>query len=149
MLVPSIFGDSFLDNFVNDFAFPAADRKERTYEKAAAGLMRTDVRETDSGYELEMDLPGVKKEDVQAELKNGYLTVTASTDSKKEEKEKDGAYIRRERYTGSFRRSFYVGKEVTLEDIRAKFENGVLKIDVPKKEVKPAAEEKRYVTIEG
>jgi len=96
-----------------------------------------------------MDLPGVKKEDVQAELKNGYLTVTASTDSKKEEKEKDGAYIRRERYTGSFRRSFYVGKEVTLEDIRAKFENGVLKIDVPKKEAKPAAEEKRYVTIEG
>ena len=108
MLVPSIFGESLLDDFVNDFAFPYAPAK-KVYGKEAASLMRTDVKETKTGYELEIELPGVKKEDVKAELKDGYLTITASTDSKKEEKQ-DGKYIRKERYSGTTSRSFYVGE---------------------------------------
>ena len=111
--------------------------------------MRTDVRETDGGYELDIDLPGVKKEDVQAELKDGYLVVSANTNSSNDEKDQDGKYIRRERYSGSFSRSFYVGDAVTQEDIKAKFENGTLKLSVPKKEEKPAVEEKKYISIEG
>ena len=143
MLVPSIFGESLLDDFVNDFAFPYAPAK-KVYGKEAASLMRTDVKETKTGYELEIELPGVKKEDVKAELKDGYLTITASTDSKKEEKQ-DG----KERYSGTTSRSFYVGEDLTQEDIKAKFENGVLKVLVPKKEEQPKVEKKSYIDIEG
>ena len=147
MLVPSIFGESLLDDFVNDFAFPYAPAK-KVYGKEAAPLMRTDVKETKTGYELEIELPGVKKEDVKAELKDGYMTITASTDSKKEEKQ-DGKYIRKERYSGTTSRSFYVGEDLTQEDIKAKFENGVLKVLVPKKEEQPKVEKKSYIDIEG
>lgn len=147
MLVPSIFGESLLDDFVNDFAFPYTGKK--AYGSEAAHLMRTDVKESDTGYELEIELPGVKKEDVRAELKEGYLTVSVTTDSKKEEKKENGTYIRRERYKGSASRSFYVGKDMEQEDIRAKFEDGILKIMVPKKEEKPGVEKNSYITIEG
>ena len=111
--------------------------------------MRTDVKDTASAYELEIELPGVKKEDLKAELKDGYLTITASVGNKKEEKQEDGKYIRRERYAGTCSRSFYVGDEMKQEDIKAKFENGVLKITVPKKEEKPVVENNSYITIEG
>ena len=104
--------------------------------------MRTDVKENKTGYELEIELPGVKKEDVKAELKDGYLTVTASTDSKEEKQ--DGKYIRKERYSGTTSRSFYVGEDITEEDIKAKFENGILKVLVPKKEEQPKEELYRY-----
>ena len=93
--------------------------------------------------------PFSKKEDVKAELKDGYLTIQATTDSSKDEKDSNGTYIRRERYTGSCSRSFYVGDAVTREDIKAKFEDGTLKMLVPKKEAKPAVEEKKYIAIEG
>ena len=146
MLVPSIFGESLLDNFVNDFAFPYTSPK-KAYGKEAASLMRTDVKENKTGYELEIELPGVKKEDVKAELKDGYLTVTASTDSKEEKQ--DGKYIRKERYSGTTSRSFYVGEDITEEDIKAKFENGILKVLVPKKEEQPKVEKKSYIDIEG
>jgi HSP20 family molecular chaperone IbpA len=113
------------------------------------GLMQTDVEEKDNGYEITMNLPGFKKEDVRGEIKDGYLTVTATTNTSNDEKDKDGKFIRRERYSGTCSRSFYVGDEVTQDDIKAKFSDGVLKIMVPKKESKPQVEESKYIAIEG
>ena len=145
MLMPSIFGENLFDNFMDGFAFPTANWN---YAKNTANVMKTDIKENDKGYELDVDLPGYKKEDVKAELKDGYLTISASNDNTKEEKDEDGKYIRKERYTGSVSRSFYVGKYVTEEDIHAKFENGILKLSVPKVDV-PKVEENKYISIEG
>ena len=139
MLMPSIFGENLLDDF---FGEPFGG-----YDYSESGLMTTDVKDTDKGYEVTMNMPGVKKEDVKAELKDGYLTISAAKGLDKDEKDKDGKYICRERYSGDMSRSFYVGKNVTEEDIHAKFENGILMLDIPKKEAKK--EEKKYVTIEG
>lgn len=147
MLLPSIFGEDLFDNFFDDFTRPA--RSVARYNTPATNVMRTDIRESDAGYELDVDLPGYKKEDVQAELKEGYLTITAKTQMKDEQKDDNGKYIRRERYCGTCSRSFFVGEEVTQEDIRAKFEDGILKLFVPKKEAKPAVEESKFITIEG
>ena len=110
--------------------------------------MNTDIKENDNDYELTMNLPGVKKEDVTAELKDGYLTIHATSNQNKDEKDEDGKYIRRERYSGSCNRSFYVGDAVTEEDIKANFENGTLKMTIPKKEAK-AVPEKKFISIEG
>ena len=145
MLMPSIFGENLFDDFMDGFAFPTANWN---YAKNTANLMKTDIKENDKGYELDVDLPGYKKEDVKAELKDGYLTISASNDNTKEEKDEDGKYIRKERYTGSVSRSFYVGKYVTEEDIHAKFENGILKLSVPKVDA-PKVEENKYISIEG
>lgn len=112
-------------------------------------MMKTDIRDTDSSYELDIDMPGFKKEDIKAQLKDGYLTISASTSSNNDEQDKDGRYIRRERYAGSCSRSFYVGEGVKEEDIRAKFENGILKLSIPKVENKPQVEEQKYIAIEG
>jgi HSP20 family molecular chaperone IbpA len=144
MLMPSIFGESLLDDF---FGVPK-ERYLRTGNNSS-GLMQTDIEESETGYALTMNLPGFKKEDVKAELKDGYLTINASTNSSKEEKDEKGKYIRKERYSGSCSRSFYVGEAVTQEDIKAKFEDGTLKISVPKKELKPEVEEAKYISIEG
>ena len=140
MLMPSIFGENLLDDF---FGEPFGG-----YDYSESGLMTTDVKDTDKGYEVTMNMPGVKKEDVKAELKDGYLTVSAETNTKKDEKAEDGKYIRRERYSGSCSRSFYVGDGVKQEDIKAKFEDGTLKLFVPKA-AKPAVEQKKYISIEG
>ncbi|HIS56594.1 MAG TPA: Hsp20/alpha crystallin family protein [Candidatus Fimimorpha excrementavium] len=142
MLMPSIFGESLLDDFFR-FPFESYDRGYRN------GYMSTDIKDTDQGYELTMNMPGVKKEDVKAELKDGYLTIQASTNQNRDEKDNEGNYIRRERYSGTFSRSFYVGEEVKQEEIKAKFEDGTLKLLVPKKEEKPAVEDKKYISIEG
>ena len=147
MLMPSIFGESLFDDFFEDFANPA--RNLVRYNTPTTNIMRTDVKESASGYELDIDLPGYKKEDVKAELKDGYLTIHAETKSNQDEKDKDGKYIRRERYYGSCSRSFYVGKDITQDEIKAKFEDGILKVAVPKKEAKPAIEDSKYITIEG
>lgn len=147
MLVPSIFGEDLFDSFFHDFAQPA--RSTARYSAPATNVMRTDIKETDSGYELHIDLPGYKKEEVQAELKDGYMTISAKTDTTKEEKGENGKYIRKERYSGSCSRSFYVGEQIEQSDIKAKFEDGILKVFVPKKEAKPAVEENKYITIEG
>ncbi|MDY5577608.1 MAG: Hsp20/alpha crystallin family protein [Lachnospiraceae bacterium] len=147
MLMPSIFGENLFDDFFDDFARPV--RKTTGYSTPAVTVMKTDVKENDKGYELDIDLPGYKKEDVKAQLKDGYLTISAETKKDDDKKDENGKYIRRERYYGSCSRSFYVGEDVTEEDIRAKFEDGILKVSVPKKEVKPAVEEKKYITIEG
>ena len=110
--------------------------------------MKTDIKDTDQGYEITMNLPGVKKEDVKAELKDGYLTISATSNSNKDEKDNNGRYIRRERYSGSCSRSFYVGDGVTQDEIKAKFENGILKLSIPKVE-KQQVEQKKYISIEG
>jgi HSP20 family molecular chaperone IbpA len=144
MLMPSIFGETLLDDF---WGFPMRDNYMRTAN--TNGLMQTDVEEKGDGYEITMNLPGFKKEDVKGEIKDGYLTVTASTNTSNDEKDKNGKFIRRERYSGTCSRSFYVGEEVTENDIKAKFTDGVLKIAVPKKEAKPAVEESKYIAIEG
>lgn len=151
MLMPSIFGESMFDDF---FGFPFfEDRNTRKTGKSQyemKGLMQTDIKETDGGYELQIDLPGFQKEDVSASLENGYLTISAVKKSQKEEQDtENGRYIRKERFEGTCRRTFYVGEEITEEDIKGRFEQGTLNLFVPKKEKKPAVEEKKYISIEG
>ncbi len=142
MLMPSIFGENLLDSLWSP--------NFTGYGYEGSELMKTDVKENDTNYELTMNLPGVKKEDVKAELKDGYLTVTAVSNNAKDEKDEKGHYIRRERYSGSSSRSFYVGDGVKEEDIKAKYENGTLKLVIPKEEEKKAeVPEKKYIPIEG
>lgn len=136
-----------IDDFFDDLARPA--RAVTRYNTPSNNVMRTDIKENEGGYELAIDLPGYKKEDVKAELKDGYLIVTAQTKQDNDEKDDNGKYIRRERYYGTCSRTFYVGEEVTQEDITAKFEDGILKLSVPKKEAVPKAEETKYIRIEG
>ena len=146
MLMPSIFGENLFDDFFDDFARPY---KVTTGYTQPDNIMKTDVIETEGSFELDIDMPGYKKEDVKAELKDGYLTITGTTKKETGDQDKKGKYVRRERYCGSCSRSFYVGKAVEKEDIKAKFEDGVLKISVPKKEEKPKVEESKYISIEG
>ena len=147
MLMPSIFGENLFDDFFGDFVRPV--RNTVRYSTPAASAMKTDVKENKTSYELDIDLPGYKKEDIQAELKDGYLTISAATKNEKDEKDDSGRYIRRERFYGSCSRSFYVGDAVSQEEIKAKFEDGILKVSVPKKDAVPEAEEKKYIAIEG
>ena len=143
MMMPSIFGNNFVDDVFDDM-FPFAGG----YTTANYDLMKTDVKDAGDHYELEMEMPGVEKENIKAELKDGYLTIHATSNQNKDEKDEDGKYIRRERYSGSCNRSFYVGDAVTEEDIKANFENGTLKMTIPKKEAK-AVPEKKFISIEG
>ena len=150
-MLPSIFNNNLFDDF---FGFPfyydnrAEDKAEKKlYGHHAGNLMKTDIKELDNGYELEIDLPGFKKDEIKAELNNGYLTVSAAKGLDKEDK-KTGKYIRRERYAGACQRSYYVGEDITEEDIKASFEHGILTLFVPKKEAKPAVEEKKYISIQ-
>ena len=144
MMMPSLFGNSLFDEWM-DFPFDSRFHKEA---KRETSLMRTDVKEQDGAYELEMELPGYKKEDITVRLKDGYLTVQASKNTANEEKDTQGNYIRRERYTGQCSRSFYVG-DVKQEDIRARFEDGILKLTVPKVEERKQLEENKFIAIEG
>ena len=132
MLMPSIFGENLFNDDWMNFSFPEVDKE--LYGKHAGNVMKTDVRETDSGYEVDIDLPGFKKDEINAQLDNGYLTISASKGLDKEEKNKEGKYIRKERYAGAMSRSFYVGDEVTQADIKARYEDGILRLSVPKKE---------------
>ena len=150
MLVPSIFGENLFDDFMD---FPFDDdfwgRKNPLYGKNAKRMMKTDIRETDGSYELDVDLPGFKKDEIQASLENGYLTISAAKGLDKDDKDKEGKYIRQERYAGAMSRSFYVGDEVTQDKIKAKYEDGILKLSIPKKEKKPAVEQDNHIAIEG
>ena len=149
MMMPSIFGENLFDDFMNDFAFPAFPDVDKTlYGKHAKNLMKTDVKEKEDGFQVDIDLPGFKKDEIQIELHDGTVTVSAEKGLDKDEQDKDGKYIRRERYSGSCNRSFYVGDAVTEEDIKASFENGTLKMTIPKKEAK-AVPEKKFISIEG
>ena len=146
MLMPSIFGENLFDDFFDGFARPY---KVTTGYSQPASVMKTDVKETEGSFELDIDMPGYKKEDVKAELKDGYLTITGTTKKETDDQSKKGKYVRRERYYGSCSRSFYVGKEVHQDDIKAEFKHGILTLFVPKKEAKPAVEQKHSISIEG
>lgn len=146
MLMPSVYGKDFFDDLMDGFGFPDVNKK--LYGRHAKNMMKTDIRETDEGYEVIMDLPGFKKDEIEVQLENGYLTVSAAKGLDKDEADKKGKYICRERYAGEMSRSFYVGEDILDTDIHARFENGILKLDVPKKEAK-AVETKKHVAIEG
>lgn len=148
MLMPSIFGENLFEDFFND-DFMRSARTNRRYATPTTMVMKTDIRETEDGFLLDIDLPGYKKEDVQAELKDGYMTINAQKKTETDEKDENGKYIRRERFVGSCSRSFFVGNDITEEDIKAKFEDGILKITVPKKEAKVEIPEKKFIAIEG
>ena len=145
MLMPSIFGENVFDDWM-DFSFPDIDKK--LYGKHAKNVMKTDIREMDDSYEVVIDLPGFKKDEIEVQLENGYLTISAAKAIDKDETDKQGKYLRQERYAGSMSRSFYVGENITEEDIHGKFENGILKLDIPKVEAKKV-EQKKHIAIEG
>ncbi|MCI6022156.1 MAG: Hsp20/alpha crystallin family protein [Clostridia bacterium] len=145
MLVPSIFGENLFDDWMG-FTFPDIDKE--LYGKHAKNMMKTDVRDSGDSYDVDIDLPGFSKDEIQIELHDGYLTVSAEKGLDKDEKDKKDKYIRRERYAGSMSRTFYVGEDVTENDIHAKYENGILALNVPK-EVKKEVPQKKYVAIEG
>ncbi len=149
MLMPSIFNENLFDNWFN---FPMMDDFENTEKKLYGGradrIMKTDVHEQEDHYLVDIDLPGFKKEDITLELEKGYLTVSATKNLDKDENDNKGKPIRQERYSGSMKRSFYVGENLTEEDIRASFKHGVLSLNVPKKE-KVQIPEKKTIMIEG
>ena len=153
MLMPSIFGENMFDEFLRDPFFDSKDMKKlekKLYGRRGKNLMKTDIRETDTGYELEMDLPGFRKDEIRASLRDGYLTISAAKGLDKDEQENtSGRYIRQERYAGACERSFYVGEDMTEDDIKGEFKHGILRLSISKKEAKPLAEEKKYISIEG
>lgn len=147
MMMPSIFGENLFDNFMENFAFPDVDQV--LYGNHGRNLMKTDVKEKDAGYEVDIDLPGFKKDEIRMQLKDGYLNVSASKEASRDEKNEEGSYVRRERYAGSMSRSFYVGDHVTEQDIHPKYENGILTFHIPKAQQKVVEDKGRYIAIEG
>ncbi len=147
MMLPSIFGESLFDDFMEDFAFPDIDKT--LYGKHAKNMMKTDVKETEEGYEVDIDLPGFQKDEIKMQLDNGYLTISAAKGLDKDEKDKKGNYVRRERYAGSMSRSYYVGGHVKEEDIHPKYENGILSFHIPKEEKRVVEDKNHYIAIEG
>ena len=149
--LPTLFGENLMDVF-DDFdrsffrSFPQPDRA--LYGKNAGRMMKTDVKETDEGYELDVELPGFKKDEIKLELNSGYLTISTEKNLEKDEKNQQGKILRQERYSGTMQRSFYVGDSITEEDIKAKYENGVLSLTVPKKDARKVPE-KKQILIEG
>lgn len=150
MMMPSIFKENLFDNFMEDFAFPAfPDVDKILYGKNAKNLMKTDVKENGEDYIVDIDLPGFQKEEIQMQLDNGYLTVSASKSFDKDQSNESSNYVRRERYAGNMSRSFYVGSHVKEEDIHPRYENGILTFSLPKEKKKAVEETKRYIAIEG
>ena len=148
-MLPSIFGENLFDDMWDDMFDTTSmfGRHNPLYGKHSKNLMKTDVRETDHSYELDVDLPGFKKEDVQINLNKGYLTISAVKKEEKKEEEA-GIYLRQERYAGSMRRTFYVGDHMTPSDVQAKYEDGVLTLTLPRKEA-PQVEHDGRIAIEG
>ena len=149
MMVPMRRNRNLLSTLMTDPFDTFFDAASAPMQKMAPTLMRTDIKETDEGYEMTIDLPGFKKDDVQAELKDGYLSITAQTQRESEEKDEKGTFVRKERFSGKCSRTFFVGEDIEDDDIKAKFEDGVLKIDVPKKQEQPKLEEKKTIAMEG
>ena len=144
MLVPrnNNLGVSLFDNMFDDFF------KDPFFARNnVAKVMKTDIQEKDNNYVLDMDLPGYDKEDVKAQLKDGYLIITAQKNTNNEQKDEQGNYIRRERYCGKCSRSFYVGDSIKEEDIKASFNNGILELTFPK-EVSQKEDDMKYITID-
>ena len=145
MMMPSIYHNGLFDDFFDGFF---AEPARKAPERKRFDLMRTDIKELDDAFELDIDMPGCKKEDVKAQISDGYLIISASTNSENEEKDEQGKFIRRERYSGSMSRRYYVGDQIQQDDIKAKFEDGILKLTIPKEEPKKI-EEPKFITIEG
>ena len=133
-MMPSIFGENLFDEFFNDGfgMFPVMNARNELYGKRGKNLMKTDVRETANSYELDVDLPGFKKDEVHVDLKNGYLSISAAKGVDRDQQDQEGRYIRQERFAGACSRSFYVGDAVEPEDVSARFEDGILRISLPK-----------------
>ena len=151
MMMPSIFGENLFDDVWEGFPFNNEQfwgKKNPLYGKHAQNMMKTDIRETDKSYELDVDLPGFKKDEIKVQLKDGYLILSAAKGLDKDEQDKEGKYIRKERYAGSMSRSFYVGNAITQDDIKAKYESGILRLSVPKKAAEEIESAKR-IAIEG
>ena len=152
MLMPSIFGENLFDDFFTPFYYDDKDEtkvEKKLYGRRAQNLLKTDIKEKPEGYELIVDVPGFKKDEVTAELNDGYITISAAKGLDKDEKDKKtGKYIRKERYAGSMSRSFYIGEGITQDEILAKYENGILQLKIPKKTDKAVAG-KNYIAIEG
>ena len=144
-MLPSIFGDNLFDDWMS-FPFRSGDADRREADRTAAGLMKTDIIEREKEYELAVELPGCKKEQIELQLSGGYLTITAKR-SPEEAADKKGRLIRRERYTGAMRRSFHVGADLREEDVKARFEDGILTLIVPKAEARKA-ETRRTIQID-
>ena len=140
MMTPSIFGENLFDDFMEDaFKSPIFGKREKN-------LMKTDIRENDNGYELDMDLPGFKKDEITVNLRDGYVTISAERGMERNEKdEKTGKFVRQERYSGSCQRSFYVGEDVKQEDMKARFEDGILHLEFPKASPKQVEESHRIL----
>ena len=141
MFIPDIFKKSYVDDVFDDVF-------SKDFIKKNNNLMNTDIKELENSYELDIELPGFKKEDIKAEVKNGYLVINATHSESKDEKDKEGKFVRKERYSGHCSRSFYLGDDITEKDIDAKFKNGVLKLIIPKKQLEEKSKEKKYVAIE-
>ena len=147
MFTPSIFGDNLFDGFFDGFARPAKNALK--FSVPAVNPMPTDVKETETGYELAVSLPGYKKDDIRAQIEDGYLTIEAKAETTNETQDEDGRYVRRERSFGSCKRSFYVGDQVTSDEIKGSFENGILTLFVPKKDPQITEKEPNLITING
>ena len=147
-MLPSLFGESLFDRFFDDDSLEKEffGTHNPLYGKHAKNLMKTDVKDVQDHYEVAIDLPGFQKDEVNVELENGYLTISAAKGLDKDQKDKEGHYIRQERYSGSCSRSFYVG-DVKPEDIHAKYEDGILKLTVPKEDQK-AVESQNRIAIQ-
>ena len=149
--LPTVFGENLMDVF-DDFdrnffrGFGNVDRA--LYGKHARNMIKTDVKETDEGYEVDVELPGFKKDEIHLELNNGYLTISTEKGLEKDKETKKGRMLRQERYAGVMQRSFYVGEQITEEDVKASYENGVLHLLLPKKDAHKALE-KKTILIEG
>ena len=148
-MMPSIFGENLFDDFSDDdfSMFPALTGRNPLYGKHAKNLMKTDVRETENTYELDIDLPGFKKDEISIDLKDGYLSISAAKGLDRDQEDKKGKYIRQERYAGACSRSFFVGEGVEPKDVSAKFEDGILKISLPK-QVKKELPQSPRIAIE-
>ena len=148
MLMSGLFGEDLFDEFWGFPTHELANIDKRLYGKHASHLMATDVHETDTDYELDMNLPGFKKDQINVKLEDGYMTISAAKDHDTEKKDRHGKIIRQERYSGAMQRSFYVGDAVKTEDVKAKFEDGVLRLTIPKKELQ-ALPGNNTIAIEG
>lgn len=146
--MPSLFTENLFDDFFDEMDKDFFGKKNPLYGKHAQNMMKTDIREKDDSYELDVDLPGFKKDEIKVQLKDGYLTLSAAKGLDKDQQDKQGNYIRRERYAGTMSRSFFVGEDVAQEDIHAKYEDGILRLSVPKKAPKKI-ENTGYISIEG
>lgn len=146
-MLPTVFGENLFDDFFDD-SFGMMNARNPLYGKHARNLMKTDIRETDTNYELAIDLPGFKKDEIHLALDHGYLTISAEKSMEKDKENEKGKMLRQERYSGVMQRSFYIGDHLSEEDVKASYESGVLHIKFPKKEALKAPE-KKTILIEG